>query len=548
MTQVEIRQKALQQAKEETKKWRQLADADEVQMEGIIVKFKQEIKKLKQKQEEELRKEKEEEELEQHFDTEESSEYYLYYQDDDDTHSTVIGISLPSTGTSNPNPTPNDPTIYLRRFVTSLRQTGFTGNIIIGLEVSAENNGHDGQKDHQNNNNNNNNSSTWSYKASDELIAFLHQHNVIIKNLIPVSCTFDFAKNNQKCYHPYSHIKREWSYFPIARDWLVSCETCLGPVALASIKDTIFQRNPFGKGMPIIQRLHLYELHPDLMAKDTSAGVLLKACHDIDIDKVNRYSLKSRDDDEYLNQTDDAIQHRYMSRYRALSAGTAVGPRDDIIDYLGAIHSAMKEWMHRSQCHFEHSTSDDGMAIVNHLRLQKRLPFRTRILAHRAGIVNNAGYDGKIAYESHLHLWRFRGLSDEEANSIVYEGAKGMGWIEKEYYLTDVDGNFIDRYLQKSAIIYDYSAFGPPFVNWFDKKLNLTAWTDDKKSAIDVSGDEEIKKQSFEEKEKRKVIDGNTITSGIDNGEKVPASNVPQANNVEEQDPMYYKDNERKST
>ena len=85
-------------------------------------------------------------------------------------------------------------------------------------------------------------------------------------------------------------------------------------------------------------------------------------------------------------------------------------------------------------------------------------------------------------------------------------------------------------------------------MNWFDKKLNLTAWTDDKKSTIDVSGDEEIKKQSFEEKEKRKVIDGNTITSGIDNGEKVPASNVPQANNVEEQDPMYYKDNERKST
>jgi len=387
-------------------------------MEGIISTFKSQLKKIEQDELEEKRqREAEQEEIEA------ESAYYLYYQDDNDSTSTVIG--LPSQNQS------SDPIIF-RRFVGSLRKTGFGGTIIIGVEPTV----------------------------GEELVEYLKAMRVIIKYLTPVECTFEFAKKNQKCYHPYSHIKREWSYFPLARDWLTSCDACIGSAVIASVRDTVFQLNPFGKGMPIISRLHLYEQHPTIVASHTSAGVLLKACDNIDLDKINTdlqfYPEMSLSD---------------PMRISTLSAGTAVGTRDDVIDYLGAVHSVMREWMQRSQCHFEHSTSDDGMAIVNYLRLKRRLPYRTRIIPHRTGIVNNVGYEGRNAYQAHVHFWEFKGLTSEEASKKAYEGAVGEGWIDTDYMLTDADGQFIDVFFQKSAIIYEYNAFGTPFTDWFDKRL-----------------------------------------------------------------------------
>ncbi len=418
------RLRALQNAKSLTKDWIKLERQDEVELDGLIKTFRSQLQEVEQYELEEKRKiEAEKEELEA------ESAYYLYYQDDNDSTSTVIG--LPSQNQS------SDPMIF-KRFVGSLRKTGFGGNIIIGVEETV----------------------------GDGLVDYLKAMSVIVKYLIPVECTFEFAKKNQKCYHPYSHIKREWSYFPLARDWLTSCEVCVGSVAIASVRDTVFQLNPFGKGMPIISRLHLYELHPSVVAAQTSAGVLLKACENIDLDKININLQFSPE----MTQIDPL-------RMKILSAGTAVGTRDDAIDYLGSVHSVMREWMQRSQCHFEHSTSDDGMAIVNYLRLKHKLPYRTRIIPHRTGIVNNVGYEGRNAYEAHLHFWEFKGLTSEEASKMEYEGAEGEGWIDTEYLMTDSDGQFIDVFFQKSAIIYEYNAFGTPFTNWFDKRMGFVSDT-----------------------------------------------------------------------
>eukprot|EP00551_Chaetoceros_affinis_P001823 CAMPEP_0203635438 /NCGR_PEP_ID=MMETSP0088-20131115/2218_1 /ASSEMBLY_ACC=CAM_ASM_001087 /TAXON_ID=426623 /ORGANISM="Chaetoceros affinis, Strain CCMP159" /LENGTH=103 /DNA_ID=CAMNT_0050489319 /DNA_START=1 /DNA_END=312 /DNA_ORIENTATION=- len=58
---------------------------------------------------------------------------------------------------------------------------------------------------------------------------------------------------------------------------------------------------------------------------------------------------------------------------------------------------------------------------------------------------------------------------------MAYQGAKGEGWIDTDYKITDADGQFIDTLFQKSAIIYEYSAFGMPFTDWFDKRLGLSS-------------------------------------------------------------------------
>ena len=440
------RQKAIDKAIEETNNWSKIAQNDELEMNKIIRNYKEEERALKKQKEEEQKKT----QMEQA--NTENNEYYLYYQDDDDQSSTVIGMPLPSKDV----PSSADPTPYIIRFVLSLRRTGFTGNIIVGLENVDTMSGNDAADG--------DNATSTTYIETSELREFLKEYKVTVKRLIPVVCTFQFAKPNQKCYLPYSHIKREWSYFPLARDWLTSCEECIGSVIIAPIRDTVFQRNPFGRGMPIIQRLHLFEQHPKTRARDTSAGVLLNACDNINIDKI-------------LVETLEQQQHYIMKdrkRLKILSASIAVGTRDDIIDYLGAVHTVMREWMHRSQCHFEHSTSDDGMAIANYLRLKKRLPFRTRIIPHRTGIVNNVGFDGRAIYEAHLYLGKFKGLSEDEAGKQPYVDESEKGWLDSEYLLTDVDGNLIDVFYQQSAIICEYNSFGPPFVNWFDNKYNLT--------------------------------------------------------------------------
>lgn len=485
-----------------TFKWAKDNKNDDRVLDNVINKFVGQLETINKEQEKKdlERKQRKEEE-------DSDMAYYLYYQDTDDSTSTVIGLPSPNQA--------SDPIIF-KRFIGSLRNTGFGGNIIIGLEINS---------------------------VSKHLMDYLNGQNVAVINLVPVECTFEFAKKNQKCYHPYSHIKREWSYFALARDWLASCRNCVGSVTIAYVKDTIFQLNPFGMGMPIISRLHVYQQHPNIIAADTSAGVLLKACNDIDLDKTTSWY-----------ETDPDLSIHSRSRLRILNAGIAIGPRDDVIDYLGAIHSVTREWMYRSQCHFEHSTSDDGMAIVNYLRLEGRLPHRTRIIPHRTGIVNDVKYDGLQAYEAHSYLHEFKGLSKGEIKTTPYEGATDTGWINTEYLFADKEGQFIDIFFQKSAIVYNYHAFGQPYLTWLDKKLNLTSSIEITSSVTNTGNQEDGEKNDYymKDNEGKAALNSTSITRKVKNANetsselhrasdetKVEAEAEAEAEEEREQ-PMYY--------
>jgi len=51
----------------------------------------------------------------------------------------------------------------------------------------------------------------------------------------------------------------------------------------------------------------------------------------------------------------------------------------------------------------------------------------------------------------------------------------GGGWIDTDYLVTDKDGSFIDVFFQKSAVVYDYDSFGPPFMDWLDDRLDIAS-------------------------------------------------------------------------
>jgi len=435
ITDPKVRSRAIQQAALQTATF--LRKEDRYQQ--LRDKPKHEHMKLMEEQEELKHIQEEEKELQAQED-----KYYMYYEDTDDTAATVIGMTYSS-----------DIKLY-KRFIGSLRATGFGGQIILGIEESF-------------------------LTTHADIISYLQEHNVTLQYLHPIECTFSTAKSLQKCYKPYPHIKREWARFPLARDWLSACSTCNGPVIFAFPEQTFFQKNPFGVGMPVVKRLHLYEQHPSVDVSKTSAGVLMKACVDIDLQKE-------------MEGDDPDIDPRGI-----LSAATALGQRDDIIDYLGLVYSIIREWMQRSECHFQHSSSDLGMAIVNFLRVKERLPYKTRIMVHRTGVVNNVDFEGTNAIEAHVHLWKFRGLTTEESEEMPYidkglevsgsgSGSNGNGgWIDTDYLVTDEEGHFIDVFFQTSAVIYGYSSFGKPFLSWLDRHLNIT--TSDGDGEEEVLGD-----------------------------------------------------------
>jgi hypothetical protein len=406
----ELREKALKAAKTETSKRIAFEEKERAPLNEIKQNY-EDLIEAKEKAEEEKQLQ---EELKMKEDA-----YYQYYEDNNDADSTVITMSY------------NADFIHYIRFVSSLRDNGYGGTIMIGMEKDQD----------------------------EEIIQYLKSQNVTIKTLISTECTFESAKPLQKCYHPYPNIRREWSHFPLVRDWLSACLECTGPVLfMSSMKRAYFQTNPFGAGSAIKQRLHIFQHHRSLDAAYTPDAKLFQTCHNIDFPATL-----------LIDPEDPEVGYNGM-----LTSDISVGSRDDVIDYLGLVYSVIREWMQLKECKDYEFPADIGRPIVNYLFLKDRLPYNTRIVPHRVGEVNIAIYEGPLAYESHLNLLQYRGLSLAEAENTPYEGSTEKSWIDAEYLLTNDHGDFINVFYEKSVIIIDYETYGKPFLSWLDKKMNFT--------------------------------------------------------------------------
>jgi hypothetical protein len=407
----ELRKKALEAAKDLTSKRIELEEEDLEPLYEIREKYINETEAQK--------KVWEEEESQKQLKKEEDA-YYQYYEDDDDADCTVITMSY------------NAEFIHYIRFVSSLRDNGYGGKIMIGIEKDQD----------------------------PEIIQYLKSQNVTIHSLIPTECTFESAKPLQKCYYPYHNIRREWSHFPLIREWLINCPECTGPVLfMSSMKRAYFQTNPFGAGSATKKRLHIFQHHRNFGAELTPDTELLLACYNINFPA--KLSIDPND--------------RSLGFNGMLTSDIAVGKRDDVIDYLSLLYSLIREWMQRTrECYNEELPTDIGRPIVNYLHIQDRLPFNTRIVPHRVGEVNLAVYEGTLAYESHVNMLQFKGLSLPEAESTPYEGSTEKSWIDADYLLTNDDGDFINVFYEKSVVIIDYETYGKPFLDWLDKKMNFT--------------------------------------------------------------------------
>ena len=313
-----------------------------------------------------------------------------------------------------------------KRFVGSLRNTGYKGNILLAVAPDI----------------------------NEESMAYLSSRRVDVSKVEFIPCThsiFDddpgedhkddmdsHEKEARSCVAPYSDLKARWGRFPFLRDRLQACKSCAGPVLITDVRDTFFQRDPFASGHPQVQGLQVFEEHVKQTTKHWLVEWPVKTCKGVVYDEI------------------------------MLCSGTAIGTREAMIDYLDIMEKEMNVWMNDKKCHFK--LSGDDQAIHNYLYYSGQLPF-AKAIPNRMGIVHTVGYIASVIREKHRDRMEAKNMSESEPYDGTTPGTKP--WITQEYDLTDEEGYILDFDGKKSAVVHQYDRFGVPIDLWLEQASGL---------------------------------------------------------------------------
>lgn len=327
--------------------------------------------------------------------------------DDYSRSATVIGIAMGYDLT------------VLNGFIGSLRKSGFLGHIILGV---AEN-------------------------VSPKVLAYFRFRNVTHKVLVRANCThhpwFDgneTAMAERKiqspdaygdlsyCVGPYTNIKSRWVKYPLARDWLLDCKTCTGPVLLTDIRDAYFQTNPFGPNLPKIEGLQVFEEHRDITTEHWLVSWPTGECKNVTFKKP------------------------------MLCSGSTVGTREAMMDYLNVIYDEMQVWISTDKCRF--FTVGDDQSIHNWLFYTGKIANAVAIPI-REGIVNTIGHEASLIFEAHIANGLAQNFTESYARHVMdLKGATSKSWIGPEYGLTDEDGFFTNKDGSRSPMVHQFDRLG----------------------------------------------------------------------------------------
>jgi hypothetical protein len=319
----------------------------------------------------------------------------------------------------------------LRRFVGSLRVSGYKGHIILGVQSNVD----------------------------KGVLNYLKRNRVTAKKLKFSNCTFEplyndetlKAENDKRniagltvCIKNYPNIKERWAKYALGRDWLEACKSCTGPVMLTDVRDVYFQSNPFGLGQPEISGLQVFEEHPEMTTEHWLVDWPVGDCKGVHLKKP------------------------------MLCSGTTIGTRDAMDNYLNKMYEEMQRWINDPKCRF--ITLADDQSIHNWLYYNGDLKNAVAI-KHRQGLVNTVGFEGNKIYENHCKKNREKGLLYPE--SIPFEGASNYTWISDHFGLTNQEGKFTNMDGSISPVIHQYDRLGIPFQSWLEQVE--MSWEDDAK-------------------------------------------------------------------
>ena len=193
------------------------------------------------------------------------------------------------------------------RFVGTLRKSGFSGNIILGVDEEID----------------------------QKTINYFQRQRVTYKIMKWTNCTYAKSEKEDEdifqrttCASPYPDIKIRWSRFPLQRDWLNECKECTGPVLIMDVRDSFFQLDPFGMGSGPIKGLQVFQEHPSQKTTHWLTEWPIKQC------KGKKYEEPM------------------------LCSGTTIGTRAAMLQYLEIMYQEMKVWISKEECRFDINGDD----------------------------------------------------------------------------------------------------------------------------------------------------------------------------------------------
>jgi len=329
------------------------------------------------------------------------------------------------------------------RFVGSLRKTGYRGNIVLVVAPDI--------------------------RPLEE--RYLTLQNVTMHKVEHTECTHSAFKPNKDektgkirdahqkelmtCVHPYPNLKHRWARFPLLRDLLKNCggkpdpeRTCGGPVLITDMRDTFFQRNPFGPDAPRVRGLQVFEEHYTITTKHWLVDWPVGDCKNVHYDRP------------------------------MLCSGTTIGTRDAMLSYLGIFHDEMDRWMADPKCHFDINGDDQSMHnYMYYSGMLDDVPGGVVAVKNRDGLVHTVGAMGSLIFETHKiqkKLLRgeknFKGGNSEPFDLSAEENPdQTKNWLGLHYGLTDKDGYFAQYDGSRSFVVHQYDRFGANVADWMKK-------------------------------------------------------------------------------
>ena len=312
-----------------------------------------------------------------------------------------------------------DLSVY-KRFVGSLRATGYSGHIILGVKSNLE----------------------------DDILVYLKGQNVITKPVEVVSdeCTYRGAKLHDgksygmPCFKEYPDYKLSWGRFAFYRDWLHECDTCTGEVMLTDVRDIFFQRDPF-QNKEKLRPLMLFEETPEVKADHWLTQVPVSICTNF------------RFHDE-----------------RMICSGSTMGSTQEILNYIDVMISEFDDWKDKDKCRFQ--MDGDDQSVHNYLYYTNKFHEAVPI-PHRTGPIHVVGVQAANIYQ--------RAKDENRDNDpinlrdyYVMNKEKWQNWLPETDNLIDPNtGLILNLDGTPSPQVHQTDRFGELISGWLEKMEEL---------------------------------------------------------------------------
>lgn len=319
------------------------------------------------------------------------------------------------------------PLSVYERFVGSLRATGYSGYILLGIANDAPSN----------------------------VVEYLTANNVTTHVVeFADKCTYDGAEGHNgkpidswKCLKDYPDWKITWGRFGLYQDWLADCTDCTDGIILTDVRDAYFQRDPF-QVVTLEQQAPLMVFEENLLIDTTHwlTDVPIKTC-------------KGANDEEWNSMG---------AKKPMLCSGNTMGSREGILDYIDVMIHEFDEWKTKPQCRTD--LIGDDQSIHNYLYYTNRIK-NSIAIPHRTGPLHVVGYQAaRIFEEAQEDAKAKNDGKDTEPDWMLYvKDGKWQEWLPKKHGLLDEKtGMIVNMDGSPSAYVHQYDRFGLLIENWFD--------------------------------------------------------------------------------